>query len=646
MNNKIITKITSTALLGTMLVYTTSPVFAFTKDETVYSKIDNSGKSYNTIVNSHIINSDKEEFINDLSDLLNIININGEETFSQDGNSLIWSANGNDIYYRGETKKDLPIECKIKYELDGKEISANEVAGKTGKIKITLEYTNKDAHTVTINGKRETLYTPFVVLCGTVINNENNKDITISSGKLIDDGSKTIALGIATPGLQESLNLSKSSFDIPSSIEITMDSKNFELGSMITYITPKILDDSDLSIFDKVNDIFAQVDTLQSSSHQLVEGANTLKEGTNTFSEKTSEFNSAVKQISDGLNSANSNYSKIDNGITLLNQNAPTLSAGAQTLSDGIGKVSGALNTINSSLSAVPEADVVDGITQITNGIDPIINGLSSVTGTDNSIQIANLQGLFNQNDTAISSLKNVNASLEAQKSTVPADQAQALQIQIDSNTNLIKLLEGNNSALDSTIKTLQATDGTQMMALSNGLTAIQDGLNKLVPGIKGIYSIKPAISQLADSSTLLADGASELSGGANQIISGISDLADGSSQMKAGLNTLSAGSNQLAGASTQLAEGAKTISEGATTLSEGMTKFNNEGIDKICNYINGNLRDVKVRIEKLQDLSDEYNTFSMLNKNDKGTVKFILITDSLKADNPTKKDEDDKKND
>lgn len=646
MNNKIITKITSTALLGTMLVYTTSPVFAFTKDETVYSKIDNSGKSYNTIVNSHIINSDKEEFINDLSDLLNIININGEETFSQDGNSLIWSANGNDIYYRGETKKDLPIECKIKYELDGKEISANEVAGKTGKIKITLEYTNNDSHTVTINGKRETLYTPFVVLCGIVINNENNKDITISSGKLIDDGSKTIALGIATPGLQESLNLSKSSFDVPDSIEISMDATDFELSSMITYITPKILDDSDLSVFDKVNDIFAQVDTLQSSSHQLVEGANTLKEGTNTFSEKASEFNGAVKQISDGLNSANSNYSKIDNGITLLNQNAPTLSAGAQTLSDGIGKVSGALNTINSSLSAVPEADVVDGITQITNGIDPIINGLSSVTGTDNSIQIANLQGLFNQNDTAISSLKNVNASLEAQKSTVPADQAQALQIQIDSNTNLIKLLEGNNSALDSTIKTLQTTDGTQMVALSNGLKTIQDGLNKLVPGIKGIYSIKPAISQLADSSILLANGASELSGGADQIISGISDLADGSSQMKAGLNTLSAGSNQLARASTQLAEGAKTISEGATTLSEGMTKFNDEGIDKICNYINGNLRDVKVRIEKLQDLSDEYNTFSMLNENDKGTVKFILITDSLKADNPTKKDEDDKKND
>ena len=117
--NKILKKITSSTLLGTMLVYTTSPIFAFTKDETVYSKMDTSGNSYNTIVNSHIINSEQAEFINDLSDLLNIMNTNGDETFTQNENTLIWSANGNDIYYNGETQKKLPIECKIKYELNG-----------------------------------------------------------------------------------------------------------------------------------------------------------------------------------------------------------------------------------------------------------------------------------------------------------------------------------------------------------------------------------------------------------------------------------------------------------------------------------------------------------------------------------------------
>lgn len=641
MNNKIITKMTSTLLLGTMLVYTTSPVFAFTKDETVYSKLNSNGNSYNTIVNSHIINSEQSEFINDMSDLLNIININGDETFTQNGNNIIWSANGNDIYYSGETQKELPVECKIKYELDGKELSSNEIVGKNGKVKITLEYINKDSHTVSINGKYETLYTPFVVLCGTIINNENNKNVTISSGKLIDDGSKTIALGIATPGLQESLNLSKSTIDIPSSIEITFDTNDFELGSMVTYITPKIIDDEDLSIFDKVDDIFSQVNTLQTSSHQLVEGANILKEGTNTYSEKFAEFNSTVSQLSDGIIYANSNYSKINDGIGTLNQNAPTLASGAKTISTGIGEISSALNTINSSLSAIPDTQVVDSINQIVDGINPIISGLNSVSATDNSAKILNLQNLISQNNTCISSLNNTNTALETQKATAPIDQVQVLQLQIDTNNNLIKLLEGNNTALNSTIQTLQVTDVSQMSALSNGLNTIQIGLSQLIPGVKGIYSIKPSISKLADSSSLLSNGANELSNGTEQIISGISVLADGSEQMKSGLNTLSGGAKQLTNASQQLTDGANILATGATTLSEGIIKFNDEGIDKICNYINGNLKEVKVRIEKLQDLSNEYNTFSMLNENDKGIVKFILITDSLKKDSLTKEEND-----
>lgn len=637
--NKILKKMTSSVLLATIIVYTTSPAFAFTKDETVYSKMDTSGNSYNTIVNSHIINSEQAEFINDLSDLLNIINTNGDELFTQNENTLIWSANGNDIYYRGETQKELPIECNIKYELDGKEISANEIAGKTGKVKVTLEYTNNDSHTIIINGKEEILYTPFVVVCGTILNNEKNRNIEITHGKLIDDGSKTIALGIATPGLQESLNLSKSTMDIPNSIELTMDAKDFELGSMITYITPKVLDDTDLNIFDKVNDIFAQVDTLQNSSHQLVEGANTLKEGTSTYCEKSAEFNSALKQISNGIISANTNYSKIDDGIVTLNQNASTLTIGSKTISDGIQKISDALNTINSNLSAIPETQVVDSINQVVDGISPIILGINNIATTDNSAKIAQLQTLINQNNVCISNLKNMNTSLEAQIGSLPSDQAQNIQLQIDANKNLIALLEGNNIAHESTKQTLQATDVTQLVQLNNGLQAIQTGLTQLLPGIKGIYSIKPAINQLADSSVLLANGTTELSEGTNKIVYGIKTLADGSSQMKSGLNVLAISSNQLSGASAQLADGANTISLGATTLADGMSKFNDEGIDKIGNYINGNLRNVKVRIEKLQNLSENYNNFSMINENDKGTVEFILITDSLKADNTAKKD-------
>lgn len=134
MKDRTIFKITSSALLCTMLAYSV-PIYAYTKDETVYSKLDQNGNSYNTIVNDHIKNENEEKIIKDISDLLNIENVNGEEKFKQDGNSLVWEAEGSDIYYQGETKKELPIDVKAKYELNGEEISAKEIARKIRKSK-------------------------------------------------------------------------------------------------------------------------------------------------------------------------------------------------------------------------------------------------------------------------------------------------------------------------------------------------------------------------------------------------------------------------------------------------------------------------------------------------------------------------------
>ena len=269
MNNKVISKIVSGTLLCSMVGYTL-PVFAYTKDETVYSKLDASGSNYKTIVSTHIENTENEELIKDLSDLLNVKNTSGDETFTQDGSTFTWNANKNDIYYQGESQKDLPIECKVKYELDGKELSANEIAGKSGKVKITLQYTNKEERTVTVNGKKVKMYVPFVVVAGTIVKNENNQNITISNGKVIDDGTKTTVIGMAMPGLQESLGVSADEVEIPSNIEITMDATDFETNGIFSYVTPKVLEEEDINAFDKLDEIYAQVNTLSAATTECL----------------------------------------------------------------------------------------------------------------------------------------------------------------------------------------------------------------------------------------------------------------------------------------------------------------------------------------------------------------------------------------
>ena len=322
-NNKVISKVISGTLLCSMVGYAL-PVFAYTKDETVYSKLDCEGNNYKTIVSTHIENKENADVINDLSDLINIKNTSGDETYTQNGNKFVWNANKNDIYYQGESSKELPIECNVKYELDGQEISANDIAGKSGKVKVTLQYTNKEERTVDINGKKVKMYVPFVVIAGTVIENENARNIEVSSGKVVDDGTKTVVVGMAMPGLQESLGLSDDEVEVPSNVEITMDATNFETSSIISYVTPKVLKEDDLKVFDNLDEIYGQVNTLQSSMNKIQDGANTLKDGTT--------------ELATGANTLKNGTTELANGANTLKEGVTSAYNGAQTISSEVAK--------------------------------------------------------------------------------------------------------------------------------------------------------------------------------------------------------------------------------------------------------------------------------------------------------------------
>ena len=293
-------KAVASMLLGTMCLYS-MPVLANTKEETVYTKIDNNSNPYSTIVSTKISNDNKSELLEDITNLLNIKNTNGDEEFTRDEDKIIWKSNGKAVQYQGETEKETPVTCKIKYELDGMEISAKEIVGKSGKVKITIEYTNNEKHTVTINGQNSTMYTPFVVVAGTIIDKNNNENIKITNGKIIDNGTKTVAIGIAMPGLQESLNLSKEKIEIPSSIIIEMEAKNFEMNNIISYTTAKILGKNDLNVLDDLDKIYSQANELKEASNMLVDGSKNLRDG-------AYQLNSGIHQLSKELNSKISLY--------------------------------------------------------------------------------------------------------------------------------------------------------------------------------------------------------------------------------------------------------------------------------------------------------------------------------------------------
>ena len=644
MSNKIISKIISGAILCSMITYTI-PVLAYTKDETVYTKLDKNGNKYQTIVSTHIENEDKQETIRDVSDLINIQNTNGEEEYIQNENSLEWKAQGSDIYYQGESSKELPVTCKVKYELDGKEISNEEILGKSGKVKITLEYINNEERVVNISGKSEKMYVPFVVATGTIIDNSKNTNIEVSNGKIVNDGSKTIVMGLALPGMQESLGISKNDIELPSKIEITMDTTDFQQNNIATYITPKILEESDLEVFDKLDELYKKVNILQKSSKALVEGTNTLSTGTEEYNKKSKEFNSAMGQIATGVTTANKNYKKIDTGISSLSTGSKELKTGVETLDKGITDLSTALNSLPSNANALYTGSqtLEEGI----NGKTGLIAGVKSLETTLETALTTSI-GILASNNTVInkeiSQLKSEEGELESQINTLKGivdslsgDEKQALN-------KTIKQLETRKNSITSRITGLTKQEKTNEAVISKlqptkesqaQLKTLNEGMDKISTGVKtlktGLEKLNTSAKQLPTNITKLEKGSSKLVKGTKTLSSGASTLDKGASKLKTGINSLDKNTQKLSKASNELTKASGTISEGAKTLSSGMNKFNNEGIQTICNYINGDVKDITKKAEKLQNLANEYNNFTMLKDGNKGDVKFIMILDAIK---------------
>ena len=199
----------------------------FRSSETIYSTLDFYGTEKTKTISNHLSFVGSEP-IEDETELKEILNISGKETFHLNGDKLLWDNEQKDIFYEGETEKNLPIKTTIKYYLNEEEKTVEELLGKEGKIKIVLNFENLEKQNIKVNGKTEELYTPYVTTIGTIL--KNAKNISVENGKIVNTGSKAILLGLASPGLYESLKLEK--FKNLNQIIIEYETTSFELQNL------------------------------------------------------------------------------------------------------------------------------------------------------------------------------------------------------------------------------------------------------------------------------------------------------------------------------------------------------------------------------------------------------------------------------
>ena len=311
------------------------------KDETVYMIADAKGNVNKTIVSDWLKNPDKKDSLEDASDLKDIQNVKGDETFSQDGEKLTWQADGKDIYYQGTTDKETPITQKVTYMLDGKEIEPEELAGKSGKVTIRFDYTNNEKVTKKIDGKDTDVYVPFSVVTGMILN-DNFSNVSVNNGKVISDGKNNVVVGIAMPGLKDSLNVDEDDFDtdveIPDYVEVTADVEDFSLDMTMTMATTELLSSMDTTGSIDLSKLDDTIADMTDASSQLVDGSDKLADGMGTLKDAIDAYTSGASTI-DGY------LGQLNTATSGLGGSADTLNTGASAINSAIAKLDQTLNT-------------------------------------------------------------------------------------------------------------------------------------------------------------------------------------------------------------------------------------------------------------------------------------------------------------
>ncbi len=321
------------------------------KEETVYVVANADGSADNVIVSEWLKNRDKKATLEDVSDLKDIENVKGNETFTQNGDKVTWQADGNDIYYQGTTDKELPITQKITYFLDGKEMSPEEIAGKSGKVTVRFDYTNNVKTTEIVDGEEYEVYVPFTVMTGMILP-EDYSNVEITNGKVISDGNRKIAVGMAMPGLKESLDIEDGDLDedveIPEYVEVTANVENFSLEMTMTIAMNDLIGGSDLGSSFDLSALEEDINTLSDASGQLVDGTTELSKGLDTLAGSMKEFASGVGTLKSGIE----NYT---NGASQLNSGISTLSASSGTLISGVTTLNGSAATLNQGVAQLDQ---------------------------------------------------------------------------------------------------------------------------------------------------------------------------------------------------------------------------------------------------------------------------------------------------
>ena len=628
-------KVVGSVLLSAVMAGSMMPVTVFAqsndenpteKTETVYSVLNSDGSISDTIVSSWLHDEDGINNIKETLNLTDVKNIKSNEKPSKDGNTYTWNAKGNDVYYEGTATKQLPVSVKIRYELDGQEMSAKDMEGKSGHLKLMISFTNNYSEVKNINGKSIVIHPSY--LAGGMLNMSTGKfsNVKCESGKIVNDGTNEMLAFANIPGLNETLKSAgldkvNNQLGISDDVTVEADVNDFDLGSIMVGMTNEIDLASELGEIGSVSELTDGIDQLIEADNQLIDGSKQLYDGTTQLKEQAAPLTGSsdqVRQLSSGA-------IQLNDGVKALQTGISQYTAGASAINEGVNQLYGIPQNVGLIQSAVTtsteeQASLVDGSQAVADGLGQLLDQLNGANVTasvkemnalldDSKTKLQGMAETLGKDKTTLEDMQTelTNASTKLSKLTTLKDKLDTLGTEIvTKETQNNKAIEDYNlkkdtvngkitdikNSMKNEIETSIGTLSTAKQALNDAgktdeansiqtqIDALNDEKTKVdaISTIEGLSELQTLTEEFKTLNETLGTVKSTISDMSTLVNKSISDLEGLATDVQAALTTIDTLSQTLSG-STKKVGGMQTmlnsLKPGVTELYNGALKIN-----------------------------------------------------------------------
>lgn len=644
-------KVVGSVVLSAVMAGSMMPVTVFAqnndenpteKTETVYSVLNSDGSISDTIVSSWLHDEDGINNIKETLNLTDVKNIKSNEKPSKDGNTYTWNAKGNDVYYEGTGTKQLPVSVKLRYELDGQEMSAKDMEGKSGHLKLTISFTNNYSEVKNINGKSIVIHPSY--LAGGMLNMStgNFTNVKCESGKIVNDGTNEMLAFANIPGLNETLKSAgldkvNNQLGISDDVTVEADVNNFDLGSIMVGMTNEIDLASELNGIGSVSELTDGIDQLIEADDQLIDGSKQLYDGTTQLKEQAAPLTGSsdqVRQLSSGAIQLNDGVKALQTGISQYTAGASAINEGVNQLygiPQGAAAISSGMNTKGKSGFSMVEASStlkkgLDQLNSVAAGISAesyyksLMNNVKTAQAgvtqlqddvlTPTKTELKNLSGVLGKANSSLAGLSTLVGQLSSVEAAIEQDQAtvSSNNEKVTANNNKIESVKETKNQLQNAISSLkEARDALKASGteenpvdtsdLDSKIASLENAYNKIgnVDDMQKLDDLTEFNKQLKAMPELLET----LKGTIKTVNGYIASANESVGKLEGYLNKASAG---LASMDTLLGDSKDDMEKMQAMIPELQGKI--DKLDQLANGVDAGVQSVNENIGKLSSQS------------------------------------------